>query len=225
MTPPPGRPAGAEVRQQPLARRQRVALALGLMTLLALGLSLLSYHRATMRRLSEKTAEAGRKEQELQELEQQLAADGQELDGASQQPRQAVSELAQVLDDSELQQRRLSELLGRIGPILEDGVELGSLQLGRERLSLSGCAASPQAVDRLVAALAELDYLERQPPKAGVIPEASAPASAPASAEASAPAKPEAGGTAIPEANAAGSCDGNPLKHSFDLEWAIRAKD
>jgi hypothetical protein len=143
----------------PARRQTRVALVAGSLVVLGVVLSLLMAHRANLRLLAEKEAEAERKEAEVAALADAMHRNLE----ASQDPTQAASDVADVLEENERVSRRLPELLQRIGAIDQDKVEVRNSELGSELLTLSGCASGPEAVRAVAESFSNLDYLARQP--------------------------------------------------------------
>lgn len=142
------------------ARRTRIALVLGAVVVLATAVFLLSQHRANLRLLAEKQAEADRKEAEVQALATAMQAD---LDAAPEDPTQSVSELSDVLEENERNSRQIPEILRRIGAVDPEKVEVRDTQLGAGALVLAGCAIDSNAVNELAESFSHLKYLTRQP--------------------------------------------------------------
>src|SRR5262245_2775549 len=103
----------------PARRQTRVALLAGSLVVVGAVLALLMQHRANLRLIAEKEAEAERKEAEAAALTDAMHENLE----ASQGPTQSASDLADVLEENERMSRRLPELLQRIGAIDQDKVE------------------------------------------------------------------------------------------------------
>jgi len=148
-------------------RRTWLPLVAGLLIVLGFAGLLLQRHRANLQLLAAKSAEAERKQRELEDL----AASVQLTPGIDPQKGAAVaSDLADLLAQNQMRQRRLTEILDRIGVAVKDGVEMRSLRLGKGRLSLAGCAAGKPVVEALVGALTGLPYLEPGPVPVPAVP-------------------------------------------------------
>jgi Tfp pilus assembly protein PilN len=155
-------PGGRDRRGQPLQGRRPRWLAAALIVVLAFGLGLLVLRTSTARLLAQKEAELERKERELQTLVESVQP-APEAEAALRREAEAAAELAEVLGENERRQKRLAQVLGRLGPAAHAGIEIQALRLGEQVLGIGGCAVDARAVAQLVAALEGVEGLDPLP--------------------------------------------------------------